>query len=259
MTYYEMLEVTETASAEMIHMAYKVLAKKYHPDLFSGDKTFVEEQMKQINTAYRILSDPSSRAQYDAYLRLERSEEQKAKKKKPKKEKKPPTFKRSVITVSILLLLIFTSCLQPYINAGDEINGFTFFFVAIDFVVVNLIMISIPLLICSFKESCSLDFICKVSRTNSIAWLLVSVALYGCNILDYVFLGGVGAVVYYFINKHIMFQMHQVIRNKKYRIFTTCAVLIFLLLSLCDNLLVLNTMQGPGYFVIQNGEIIRYK
>ena len=39
MTYYEILEVAETASEEVIRMAYKALAKKYHPDVFKGDPT----------------------------------------------------------------------------------------------------------------------------------------------------------------------------------------------------------------------------
>ena len=34
-TLYEVLEVSENASAEIIEKAYKVLAKKYHPDLQS--------------------------------------------------------------------------------------------------------------------------------------------------------------------------------------------------------------------------------
>ena len=32
-TLYEILEVSENASTEIIEKAYKVLAKKYHPDL----------------------------------------------------------------------------------------------------------------------------------------------------------------------------------------------------------------------------------
>ena len=31
--YYEILQVNENASQEIIEKAYKVLAKKYHPDL----------------------------------------------------------------------------------------------------------------------------------------------------------------------------------------------------------------------------------
>ena len=37
MTYYEVLQVMPTASPEVIQMAYKALAKKYHPDVFQGN------------------------------------------------------------------------------------------------------------------------------------------------------------------------------------------------------------------------------
>ena len=65
MTYYEILEISEKASQEVIHMAYKALCKKYHPDVYQGDKRFAEEQIKKINEAYMILSDVEKRKQYD--------------------------------------------------------------------------------------------------------------------------------------------------------------------------------------------------
>lgn len=46
---YEILEVSETASKEIIEKAYKTLAKKYHPDLQeTADKEKAEEMMKKI-------------------------------------------------------------------------------------------------------------------------------------------------------------------------------------------------------------------
>ena len=49
-TLYEILEVSETASKEIIEKAYKTLAKKYHPDLQeTADKEKAEEMMKKIN------------------------------------------------------------------------------------------------------------------------------------------------------------------------------------------------------------------
>ena len=38
--YYEILEVSENASSEVIERAYKVLAKKYHPDTWPRDKLY---------------------------------------------------------------------------------------------------------------------------------------------------------------------------------------------------------------------------
>ena len=75
-TLYEILEVSEGASKEVIEKAYKVLAKKYHPDLQTPEnKQMAEQKMKQINEAYGILSDDTKRASYDKELKSKREEE----------------------------------------------------------------------------------------------------------------------------------------------------------------------------------------
>lgn len=74
MNYYELLNVKETASASEIKKSYKALVKKYHPDVYDGDKTFAEKKLKEINQAYEILSDQSSRAEYDRVLNSVREE-----------------------------------------------------------------------------------------------------------------------------------------------------------------------------------------
>lgn len=73
-TLYDILEVSQKASKEVIERAYKVLAKKYHPDLQTGEnKKHAEEKMKKINYAYSILSDDEKRAEYDETLEEERN------------------------------------------------------------------------------------------------------------------------------------------------------------------------------------------
>lgn len=75
-TLYEILEVSENASKEVIEKAYKVLAKKYHPDLQAAEnKAAAEIKMKQINDAYDILSNEIKRKEYDAQLERKRQEE----------------------------------------------------------------------------------------------------------------------------------------------------------------------------------------
>jgi len=76
MTYYDILEVSHTASPEVIHAAYMALVKKYHPDLFHDeqDKVEAEGRMKQINDAYRVLSSSALRADYDRQLKQPISE-----------------------------------------------------------------------------------------------------------------------------------------------------------------------------------------
>lgn len=74
--YYEVLEVNENASKEVIEKAYKVLAKKYHPDLQEDkNKKAAEEKIKVLNEAYEVLSDPGKKQSYDAKLQRAREEE----------------------------------------------------------------------------------------------------------------------------------------------------------------------------------------
>ena len=64
--YYELLEVSKTASADEIKKSYRKLAMKYHPDRNPGDKE-VETKFKEINEAYEVLKDEQKRAAYDRY------------------------------------------------------------------------------------------------------------------------------------------------------------------------------------------------
>ena len=74
--YYEILEVNEHASIEVIEKAYRVLIKKYHPELYEGEKKqYAEKRTRDINEAYRILSDEFLKEQYDAELKREQVEE----------------------------------------------------------------------------------------------------------------------------------------------------------------------------------------
>ena len=64
--YYRILEIDKNASNEVIKAAYKTLVKKYHPDLKSGnEKNIASSQIKKINEAYAILSDPYKKYEYD--------------------------------------------------------------------------------------------------------------------------------------------------------------------------------------------------
>lgn len=63
--YYKILGLeTSRVSIDEIKTAYRLSAKKYHPDLNVGDN-LAEERIKDINEAYRILSTPASKRKYD--------------------------------------------------------------------------------------------------------------------------------------------------------------------------------------------------
>ena len=64
--YYEVLGVSRQASDEEIKKAYRKLAREAHPDVNKGDPK-AEEQFKEINEAYEVLSDTQKRAAYDHY------------------------------------------------------------------------------------------------------------------------------------------------------------------------------------------------
>ena len=64
--YYEVLGVDRNADDATLKKAYRVLAKKYHPDTNPGDKE-AEAKFKEASEAYAILSDPDKRRQYDQF------------------------------------------------------------------------------------------------------------------------------------------------------------------------------------------------
>lgn len=62
-SYYDVLGVSPTATAEEIKIAYREAAKANHPDL-GGDPTL----MLHINESYAVLKDPDLRFDYDLHL-----------------------------------------------------------------------------------------------------------------------------------------------------------------------------------------------
>ena len=66
MNFYALLGISRDAGDEMIRNAYKVLARRYHPDRGAGSSA---EKFRQVNEAYETLIDPESRRAYDLSLR----------------------------------------------------------------------------------------------------------------------------------------------------------------------------------------------
>ena len=64
--YYEVLEISKSASVEEIKKAYRKMAIKYHPDKNPGDKE-AEEKFKEAAEAYEVLSDDNKKARYDQF------------------------------------------------------------------------------------------------------------------------------------------------------------------------------------------------
>jgi len=61
--YYQILGVSQDASADEIKRAYRKLAHEHHPDKNKGE----DAKFKEINEAYQVLSNTQKRAQYDQF------------------------------------------------------------------------------------------------------------------------------------------------------------------------------------------------
>ena len=64
--YYEILEVSKSATAEEIKKAYRKKAIQFHPDKNPGDKE-AEEKFKEAAEAYEVLSNPEKKQRYDQF------------------------------------------------------------------------------------------------------------------------------------------------------------------------------------------------
>ncbi|HCE56877.1 MAG TPA: molecular chaperone DnaJ [Prolixibacteraceae bacterium] len=64
--YYEVLEVSKSASAEEIKKAYRKKALQFHPDK-NPDNKEAEEKFKEAAEAYEVLSNPEKKQRYDQF------------------------------------------------------------------------------------------------------------------------------------------------------------------------------------------------
>lgn len=72
-TLYDRLKVAPDAPPEVLRAAYKALAQKFHPDRNADPSATA--MMALINEAFRVLSDPQLRLEYDRGLDLEPTEQ----------------------------------------------------------------------------------------------------------------------------------------------------------------------------------------
>lgn len=61
--YYEILQINPAADAETIHRVFRIMAARFHPDNPESGDT---ERFLRLREAYETLSNPESRARYDA-------------------------------------------------------------------------------------------------------------------------------------------------------------------------------------------------
>ena len=64
--YYDILEISRSATADEIKKAYRKKALQYHPDKNPGDAS-AEKRFKEVSEAYEVLSDEKKRQIYDRH------------------------------------------------------------------------------------------------------------------------------------------------------------------------------------------------
>lgn len=115
--YYNILGLSSNkVTIDEIKLAYREQAKKYHPDMHVGDNSS-EEKFKEINEAYKILSDPKSRKRYDRnwFIYTERKKRLQNKDREVKK-----SFKEKIIDI---LFGMTTPKAQTAKKSKESING----------------------------------------------------------------------------------------------------------------------------------------
>lgn len=107
--HYLLLGIPEDADQKQIKTVYRDLAKRFHPDRNKGSEA-AAELFRQVNLAYRVLSDPQRRQRYDAQLKRHQGEQDKTTTFTPSAEKDPEKFKKFLHS---LLDAIFGPAGQP--------------------------------------------------------------------------------------------------------------------------------------------------
>lgn len=108
--YYKTLEMKENASGDEIKRSYRTLARKYHPDRNSSKNA--ETKFKEIQEAYKILSDPNARKEYDlSHHSRQKNNEQKTKEPQndqsvKKQKRKINKFEIFIVGILVLMYLI---------------------------------------------------------------------------------------------------------------------------------------------------------
>lgn len=65
--YYRILNIERDATDADIKRSFRMLCKKYHPDVNGGDAV-TQQKFEDVNEANAVLSDPAKRADYDAHV-----------------------------------------------------------------------------------------------------------------------------------------------------------------------------------------------
>lgn len=161
--YYAILEVSASATAKELTRAYRLRARQCHPDVVAPDRrAWAEAEMKRLNLAYSVLSDPNKRAVYDRQrqweadpvlqrVQYERASyvQRQAARKTLKRFQNWATLTLDIVSIlyffvaGFLILFVWRDYYSSLMNAIEHPNELLMLFIWF-FVVMRLLLRSIP-------------------------------------------------------------------------------------------------------------------
>lgn len=123
LSYYQILEVSETATSEQIKKSFRRLAIKYHPDKNPNNKD-AESKFKLVAEAYEILSDLDTKRSYD----FKRGQTAKTNSSYSKQDNKKSEPNEEIKITPTIILGIFTEIRRKISSLDkDSVNTFALY------------------------------------------------------------------------------------------------------------------------------------
>lgn len=127
MNYYELLEVAESASIEVIRAAYKAKIKQCHPDNFQKEEEKIEatKVLQKLNKAIEVLTDEKERELYDKKLYSSDEEEKNQRTKETTKQEssnQTEQFNNEEIVERVQYMITLTRSEQEYLELHQKIR-----------------------------------------------------------------------------------------------------------------------------------------
>jgi len=120
LNHYQILGIPEDADIRLIKTAYRSMAKRFHPDTNKGSEA-AAELFRQLNEAYRVLSDEQLRIIYDRKIDLQKQTAKTTQRPQPKTAARPdPQQKFNNFLYSVLGAILETPDPPENINTRSH-------------------------------------------------------------------------------------------------------------------------------------------
>ena len=107
--HYETLQISSNAESDTIHRIYRMLAQRFHPD---NQETGNPTRFREVSEAFRVLSDPATRTQYDVAYQRQRQDRWRIASKGPEAEN--DFAAEQLVRVTVLEVLYAKRRLEPH-------------------------------------------------------------------------------------------------------------------------------------------------